>query len=1199
MKKVYVLCALLALLLSGSTVYAQNRGEDLKSEKIEITDENRYDPVYFQEPEEIYPVSSTEPGRAGANSEVTIEEYIVNALENFQVKIDISSYRISTKEALDLFVQILNNNPQLFYLKANDATVWSYSGIASYYEVEYSDTVDNIKKRKEEFAQAADKLIEQIDSSFTDLEKALVIHDQLVLKCEYDYQNYLDNKIPADSYTAYGALVNGTAVCQGYAEAYDYIMENRLGISCDVVSSDTMNHAWNMISIDGKWYHVDATWDDPVWDSIGRVVHTYFMLSDTAISDSTRKHTGWVTDHNASSTLYDNGFWSDIQSGILYHEGEWYYSRYQSADRKISLVKKNALLDGQESQLYTVSYTEWNNYPVSYMFLTEAAGDIYFNTGHSVYKLEGGSAVQIYSPTLSGSDRIFGFTIKDGVLRYALQETPNLESKQQILTHKLIQDLTGVSAADVTAVYDGGRKEIQITGTVQGDKIFYMGSDGAYGEGQPEMIRAGSYQVQYKVERKGYMPYYGVATVKIEKADPVYIVPSGLTGVSGSTLGSVRLPSGFVWEDSSTALIQEGTYTYSVKYVPEDTDNYKEKTGISVEVSVKCPGHKYTSEITKEPTATEKGERIYTCSICRDSYKEQFQGAQTLPEIEGISAENIKAVYNGGLQKIQIKGTVDTDRISYALDEGSYTSIQPEMRNAGTYEVSYKVERTGYQNYYGRVKVIIEKADPEYREPSGLTGTSGKTLGDIELPSGFIWESDAMTELSVTGIHTFFVEYQPADIKNYNIITEIPVKVEVICPGHEYRSEIEKEPTETEKGTEVYTCIYCGDTYRKDIDSILPAIQGISAAPIIEAYDGFSKEIRIEGLESGDVVAYALDEGAYGSLQPEMRNAGTYQVSYRVERSGHRPFYGKTDVRILKARPEYETPSGLRGNSGETLGDIQLPRGFEWQSAPSTELFREGTYTYMVKYVPEDMVNYEEIPDIEVEVTVECPEHEYFVEIVREPTETEEGERIFTCMNCGHTYSEEIEALGLKAPERVSGLKVSRYSANTLQFSWKKGNDISYELTLYKGSRIVNRREVRGSSYTYKKLQSATVYTLEIIPFREVGGDRVYGSASSKIKTATAPGKPALSSVKKSGSKNARLKWKKVSGASGYEVYMRTGKGAFKKVRTVTGGSKTSYIQKGLKKGKTYTFRIRAYKAVGSRKMSGSYSTGRTLKIRK
>ena len=87
--------------------------------------------------------------------------------------------------------------------------------------------------------------------------------------------------------------------------------------------------------------------------------------------------------------------------------------------------------------------------------------------------------------------------------------------------------------------------------------------------------------------------------------------------------------------------------------------------------------------------------------------------------------------------------------------------------------------------------------------------------------------------------------------------------------------------------------------------------------------------------------------------------------------------------------------------------------------------------------------------------------------------------------------------------------------------------------------------------------------------------------------------------MKKSGSKNARLKWKKVSGASGYEVYMRTGKGAFKKVRTVTGGSKTSYIQKGLKKGKTYTFRIRAYKAVGSRKMSGSYSTGRTLKIRK
>lgn len=68
-------------------------------------------------------------------------------------------------------------------------------------------------------------------------------------------------------------------------------MQNKLGISCLVVSSDPISHAWNLIEIGGQYYHVDVTWDDPTWDVIGRVTHNNFLLSDTGITKT--GHSGW------------------------------------------------------------------------------------------------------------------------------------------------------------------------------------------------------------------------------------------------------------------------------------------------------------------------------------------------------------------------------------------------------------------------------------------------------------------------------------------------------------------------------------------------------------------------------------------------------------------------------------------------------------------------------------------------------------------------------------------------------------------------------------------------------------------------------------------------------------------------------------------------------------------------------------------
>ena len=125
-----------------------------------------------------------------------------------------------------------------------------------------------------------DEIIKKnIKSSMPDWEKAKVIHDYLVLNCEYDKK--ADPMKDNDPWTAKGALINKKAVCEGYATAYQACME-ALNIPCKYVigRANGIGHAWNIIKVSGKWYHVDVTFDDPVPDQKGRVTWKYFCISD-------------------------------------------------------------------------------------------------------------------------------------------------------------------------------------------------------------------------------------------------------------------------------------------------------------------------------------------------------------------------------------------------------------------------------------------------------------------------------------------------------------------------------------------------------------------------------------------------------------------------------------------------------------------------------------------------------------------------------------------------------------------------------------------------------------------------------------------------------------------------------------------------------------------------------------------------------
>jgi len=135
-------------------------------------------------------------------------------------------------------------------------------------------------------------------------------------------------------------------VCEGYSKLF-MVMMHRLGYESVLVVSDEKAHMWNMVKLNGSWYHVDCTHDDPIMsgadtDLKGRVGHTYFLLSDSAIADN--KHYPWNAGvPSCTSTLYDNWKYADSKSKFIPLDDYWYYSDPTNGDNLVKRSKSDVV----------------------------------------------------------------------------------------------------------------------------------------------------------------------------------------------------------------------------------------------------------------------------------------------------------------------------------------------------------------------------------------------------------------------------------------------------------------------------------------------------------------------------------------------------------------------------------------------------------------------------------------------------------------------------------------------------------------------------------------------------------------------------------------------------------------------------------------------------------------------------------------
>ena len=147
---------------------------------------------------------------------------------------------------------------------------------------------EDVEEYETQIEQVKNRIVANLQGK-SDYEKIKIVHDYLIDTTEYesDLSQY-------NVYDIYGALVNKRCVCEGYAKAFQYLM-NELGIENTIVigtgtnsKNQTEKHAWNYVKLDGNWYAVDVTWDDPIITGGGKLNnksrYEYFLKGSNTMS---------------------------------------------------------------------------------------------------------------------------------------------------------------------------------------------------------------------------------------------------------------------------------------------------------------------------------------------------------------------------------------------------------------------------------------------------------------------------------------------------------------------------------------------------------------------------------------------------------------------------------------------------------------------------------------------------------------------------------------------------------------------------------------------------------------------------------------------------------------------------------------------------------------------------------------------------
>ena len=363
--------------------------------------------------------------------DATLESTLRQGLTNMDSSIDLSALSPTTQAVKNAMSAIIYSSPEYFYLQSGYSITSNNQGVQSITPT-YTATPDEVAAQRVTYEAAIRQIVDGAPKEGSDFDKILYLHDYFI--ANYTYDNTLTIR---DAYTFF---VGKTGVCQAYMLAL-IATARELGMESLPVTSDAMKHAWNLVKIDGAWYHVDLTWDDtvsyPTFTS-----YTYFLQSDVGLSaiDAQRaeadRHREWVAAVPATDTKYDNAAYRDAVTPIV-KSGDVYYLA-TSVESQTKTVH-GSILSGTDITALTpfidVKGGYWlaeggRYYTDCYASVAVENGYLYYNSGNTIVRVDlAAPTSSVQSVTISGlgaTESIYGIIgVENGTVTYLKSTAPS------------------------------------------------------------------------------------------------------------------------------------------------------------------------------------------------------------------------------------------------------------------------------------------------------------------------------------------------------------------------------------------------------------------------------------------------------------------------------------------------------------------------------------------------------------------------------------------------------------------------------------------------------------------------------------------------------------------------------------------------------------------------------------------------------
>ncbi len=422
MKKLLTLFFVVSLL--SFAVYAVPSAITI-TDSAAIDNELEYVEFYDECDASIITCSSDESYIAYLSGE-SIYDYLKSNFESFAAEIDISQYglTLSDKQQLcNIFGDILRLNPDLYYISYNFKYRYNGKKVITKICPNYLVTdKTEIESTQSKINDRIDEIASLTDDSMSDIEKLLIIYNEIVLTSSYDHS--------LERNTAIDLLLHGESICQGYASVM-YTVANKIGIKGGFVRSEEMNHIWNFFYIDGVKYHLDATFGDPYEKGSTKILYTPFLKSDKWAIDNLN-YRDFNKLGNDSVAKYDDYFWNSVNSTVIPVAGHMFFIDGKSTYSGIFSFDTETK---QENQIYEFTNT-WPSsldnkdyWEGTFSGLGYCNGRLYFNTNDKIMScnVDGSYVSTVLTIPDSAHNSIYECCVRNGTLDYVVKTKETFE----------------------------------------------------------------------------------------------------------------------------------------------------------------------------------------------------------------------------------------------------------------------------------------------------------------------------------------------------------------------------------------------------------------------------------------------------------------------------------------------------------------------------------------------------------------------------------------------------------------------------------------------------------------------------------------------------------------------------------------------------------------------------------------------------